>query len=88
MNPAFAFSWFYHLRGTGLWEHVAVFWLGCLVGSYAAGLVWRVVTAPPKQVQPSGLPSNILLTACCGHCRDPLLGPTSFGRAATLLNSS
>lgn len=44
MNPAFAFSWFYHLRGSELWEHLLVFWGGCLSGSYLAGLAWHNVT--------------------------------------------
>lgn len=47
MNPAFAFSWFYHLKGADLWEHLIVFWGGCLSGSYVAGLAWRRIT---KQV--------------------------------------
>ena len=46
MNPAFAFSWFFHLRGDTLWEHIAVYWLGCLAGSYLAGLAWWLFTTP------------------------------------------
>ena len=50
MNPAFAFSWFYHLKGADLWEHIAVYWVGCLAGSYLAGLLWWFLTAPAKKV--------------------------------------
>ena len=48
MNPAFAFSWFYHLKGADLWEHLVVYWAGCLLGSYMAGLAWLVLV---KQVR-------------------------------------
>lgn len=51
MNPAFAFSWFYHLKGADLWEHIAVYWVGCLAGSYLAGLLWWFLTAPAKKVR-------------------------------------
>ena len=43
MNPAFAFRWYFHLKGAGMWEHIAVYWGGCLLGSYLAGLAWHFV---------------------------------------------
>lgn len=49
MNPAFAFSWFFHLKGAQLWEHLLVFWIGCLSGSYLAGLLWHRATQKGKQ---------------------------------------
>lgn len=51
MNPAFAFSWFFHLKGAAMWEHISVFWGGCLLGSYLAGLAWFYLVSPPLKAK-------------------------------------
>ena len=57
MNPAFAFSWYYHLKGAGMWEHIAVYWGGCLIGSYLAGLAWHyLVKAKRGNLAKGGAP--------------------------------
>ncbi|KAK9810267.1 hypothetical protein WJX72_007660 [[Myrmecia] bisecta] len=46
MNPVVSFSWFFHLRGHALLEHLLVFWVAPLAGALAAGLVWWAAMRP------------------------------------------
>jgi len=59
MNPAFAFSWFFHLKGARMWEHISVFWGGCLLGSYLAGLAWFYLVSKSQRTSAEGrVPKN------------------------------
>lgn len=79
MNPAVAFSWYWNLKGASAWEHFVVFWAGCLVGSYLAGVMWNSAKPSTGQVWKSRNTSESALNSYENSWNTASMDPSKIG---------